>query len=188
MSVEKAGAAVLSAQECEDFLGAVLIDGRPALRRKVIGKSAAVIAEMGGISRDYPIQLIVVPTEEVGYNNAMSREKMGPILGLFRVKDEGEGMDLCEQLLALEGAGHTAAIHSSNEDTVREFALRMPAGRIISNSPTTQGVVGLTTGLMPSLTLGCGTFGGNSTTDNVTYTHLMNVKRLADFRPPKIEV
>ena len=91
-------------------------------------------------------------------------------------------------LLELEGIGHTAIIHSKDEQRIQSFALAMPASRILANSPGSQGVVGLTTELPPSLTLGCGTFGGTSTTDNVTYTHLTNVKRLAEFVPPTIDV
>ncbi len=187
-ALEQSGAAVLSPEEGDKFLSAVLVEGKPVLRRKFIGRAAAEMAEAAGIIRDQPIRLIVVPTEGVSQENAMSREKMGPVLGMFRVPDEEEGMEICEELLDLEGAGHTAAIHSADPELLKRFAERMPAGRIIANSPATQGVVGLTTGLVPSLTLGCGTFGGNSTADNVTYTHVMNVKRLAEFRPPKIEV
>jgi acetaldehyde dehydrogenase / alcohol dehydrogenase len=81
--------------------------------------------------------------------------------------------------------GHTAIIHAQDPRLVERFAAEMPASRILVNSPGTQGVLGLTTGLVPSMTLGCGTFGGTSTTDNVTYTHLLNIKRIAYYRPER---
>jgi len=93
-------------------------------------------------------------------------------------------MRLCRALLELAGAGHTAVIHSANAGRVQRFAREMPAGRILVNSPGTQGCCGMTTGLDCSLTLGCGTFGGNSTTDNITYRHLLNVKRVASYVEP----
>jgi acyl-CoA reductase-like NAD-dependent aldehyde dehydrogenase len=77
--------------------------------------------------------------------------------------------------------GHTAVIHTRDRDTINRFAAAVPASRILANSPASHGVIGFTTGLMPSLTLGCGTFGSNSTTDNVSYRNLLNIKRLAHY-------
>ncbi len=104
---------------------------------------------------------------------------MAPILSLLTVRDEREGLDRSLDLLKLAGIGHTAVIHTRDTEMIDRFAAAMPASRILANSPASHGVIGLTTGLMPSLTLGCGTFGGNSTTDNVSYQNLLNIKRLA---------
>ncbi len=86
---------------------------------------------------------------------------------------------LCRTLLEGSGAGHTAVIHTTNAARVERFARAIPAGRILVNTPTAPGGCGITTGLDASMTLGCGTFGGNATTDNVTYRHLLNIKRVA---------
>lgn len=84
----------------------------------------------------------------------------------------------------IDGLGHTAIIHTYNSTLIEAFTARMPVSRILVNSPGTQGGIGMTSGLIPSLTLGCGTFGGTSTTDNVTYSHLLNIKRVAYYTPP----
>jgi acetaldehyde dehydrogenase/alcohol dehydrogenase len=107
------------------------------------------------------------------------REKLAPILSLFTVDGQEQGLSVCRRLLANQGAGHTAVIHSSDERLQQRFGREVPASRILVNGPATHGCIGIGNGLVPSLTLGCGTFGGNSTTDNVTYTNLLNIKRLA---------
>jgi acetaldehyde dehydrogenase/alcohol dehydrogenase len=88
---------------------------------------------------------------------------------------------LCRRILAHEGAGHTAVIHTQAPERAQRFGLLMPVARILVNSPAVQGISGMTTGLLPSFTLGCGTFGRNSTTDNVSYQHLQNRKRMAEI-------
>ena len=104
---------------------------------------------------------------------------------MFAVRGEEEGFALCRRILAGQGAGHTAIIHSASIERVDRFGLAMPASRIIVNGPAVQGVSGVTSGLIPSYVLGCGTWGGNSTTDNVSYRNLQNIKRLARFLPPE---
>lgn len=177
-ALEAAGAAVLSPEEVTRFLTAALNDEQTGFRLEVIGQSAALIADVIGITRDFPIKLIVVPYE-FDPGSPLAGEKMTPILSLFTVDGEHEGLQLSKQLLAKQGSGHTAIIHSSDEALIERFGLEMPASRILANSPGSLGVCGVTSGLEPSFTLGCGTFGGNSTTDNVTYRNLRNVKRLA---------
>jgi acyl-CoA reductase-like NAD-dependent aldehyde dehydrogenase len=93
---------------------------------------------------------------------------------------------LCRQLLGVDGRGHTAIIHSQDESLIQRFGVEMPASRILVNSPGAHGVVGISTELTPSLTLGCGTFGHTSTTDNITYSNLMNIKRLAYYVPERV--
>ena len=151
-----------------------------------IGKDADKIAEATNVKRDYPIRLIVVPMKKISEDNPFSHEKMAPILSLFKVPDNDAGFEYCRQLLGIDGLGHTAIIHTEDEALARQFGLLMPASRILVNSPGAHGVVGMTTELVPSLTLGCGTFGQTSTTDNVTYTHMMNIKRLAYYSPERL--
>ena len=104
------------------------------------------------------------------------------------MKDWREGCERCIQILRYGGMGHTMAIHSRNEQVILEFGLRKPAFRICVNTPATHGSIGLTTGLDPAMTLGCGGFGGNITSDNITPRHLLNIKRLAYEVSPRAQV
>jgi acetaldehyde dehydrogenase / alcohol dehydrogenase len=180
--LERFGAAVLDDDEARAFLGAVIVPGHDRFRTNVLGKSAVHLARAAGIGRPYPIKVIVVPARSVASAGALAREKMAPILSLFTVEDEEEGLEASRALLAAEGSGHTAVIHTANDRIVDRFAAAMPASRILVNSPASHGVIGFTTRLMPSLTLGCGTFGNNSTTDNVSYRNLLNIKRVAHYQ------
>ena len=182
--LEREGAAVLTDEESAAFLAAIVDPETNRFRLETVGQSAALIAESVGISRPYEIRLIVVPGEWSGEDTPMAGEKMTPILSLFTVAGDDDAIDLSRRLLGYMGGGHTAIVHSQDPARVAAFGAAMPTSRILANSPGSQGVVGVTTGLVPSLTLGCGTFGGNSTTDNVTFTHLRNVKRLAQFVDP----
>lgn len=184
----QAGAAVLDEDESLRFSYHVINDQMNVFKEEFIGKDPDYIAEKAGIKRDYPIRLIIVPVSKVTYDSPFSAEKMIPVLSLFRVADEPAGFEICQQLLKIDGTGHTAIIHTQNEATIQQYGMLMPVSRILVNSPGAHGVVGMTTGLVPSLTLGCGTFGHTSTTDNVTYTHMMNVKRLAYYSPSRFEL
>jgi acetaldehyde dehydrogenase / alcohol dehydrogenase len=179
VALEQHGAAVLSADETQRLLDVIVDPTTNRLHSSILGQTATEIAECAAISRSSPIQLLVVPTHEVSEHNPLAREKLAPLLSLFSVVDEQAGMRVCEELLALEGAGHTAIIYTRTSRLTQEFGARMPASRILVNTAGMQGGSGIVTGLIPSMTLGCGTFGGTSTTDNVTYTHLLNVKRVA---------
>ena len=149
------------------------------LRREALGQSAQAIADAAGVRRDQPIRVLVLPQPLEQVDGPLGREKLAPLLSLFRVADGGQGLEACKRLLANQGAGHTAVIHTGDQALQQRFAEEVPASRILVNGPATQGCIGVGNGLTPSLTLGCGTFGGNSTTDNVTYTNLLNIKRLA---------
>jgi len=177
----KAGAAVLTSEEVARLTARVVVPGKEEFRGELLGQSAAAIAGFVGIKREYDIQLIVVPVEGHSCDHVYAREKMAPILSLFTVRNEQEGLDLSLDLLQSEGTGHTAVIHTRDDQQINRFAAAVPASRILANSPASHGVIGFTTGLMPSLTLGCGTFGSNSTTDNVSYRNLLNIKRLAHY-------
>jgi acyl-CoA reductase-like NAD-dependent aldehyde dehydrogenase len=180
----KRGAAILTPDESRAFLAAAIDPRTNHLRPKLVGKSAMTLAETTGIVRPYTISLLVVPADKPLADNPLALEKMAPVLSLFVVHDEEEGFRICKELLCLEGTGHTAIIHTQNRLRMESFAQLMPAGRTLVNSPGSQGVVGFTTNLDVSLTLGCGSYGKNSTTDNVTYRHLTNVKRMAEFVAP----
>jgi acetaldehyde dehydrogenase (acetylating) len=106
-------------------------------------------------------------------------EKLCPVLSFYMVRDWREGCERCKQILRYGGMGHTMSIHSQNEAVILEFGLKKPAFRIVVNTPTTFGSIGLTTGLDPAMTLGCGGYGGNITSDNISPRHLLNIKRLA---------
>jgi acyl-CoA reductase-like NAD-dependent aldehyde dehydrogenase len=175
----KAGAAVLTPEETVEFSSVVINPDTHHFRLEITGQGAAAMAEYLGVKRDYPIQLIVVPADHKTGDPAWGLEKMAPLLSLFTVADVEEGIQLSLDLLRREGTGHTAVIHTQDTRLIERYAATMPASRILVNSPASHGVMGFTTGLMPSLTLGCGTFGGNSTTDNVSYRNLLNIKRLA---------
>jgi acetaldehyde dehydrogenase/alcohol dehydrogenase len=185
--LEGAGAAVLNAEELGRFRAYALDETGTSLRGRLVGASAASIAAGCNVTRDHPIHVIVAPGGEPAPDNALSREKMCPVIGLFEVPDVETGIARCLEILAIEGRGHTAVIHTRDNTLAARFGALMPASRILVNSPATHGVIGFTTGLIPSLTLGCGTFGGNSTTDNVTFTHLLNIKRLARFVGPRYD-
>jgi acyl-CoA reductase-like NAD-dependent aldehyde dehydrogenase len=179
--LEHHGAAVLTPGEERDFYLQAVEGKSGELQRAVVGLSAEVIARTIGIARPYPIRLLVLPTA-FSAGGFYAGEKLAPVLSMFTVPDEDEGLRLCRTVLDLVGAGHTAVIHSRSEALIERFARHMPAGRILVNTPAAHGCCGMTTGLECSMTLGCGTFGGNSTTDNVTYRHLLNIKRVAHDR------
>ena len=101
------------------------------------------------------------------------------MLSYYEVADWREGCERCIQILRYGGMGHTMSVHSRNEQVILEFGLKKPAFRIVVNTPTTHGSIGLTTGLDPSMTLGCGGYGGNITSDNISPKHLLNIKRVA---------
>lgn len=177
-ALDRAGAAVLREDERERFLAAVLKEDGSAFRPEVLGQAASTIAAFLQIERDHDIKIIVVPME-VDLSTQMTGEKLTPVLSFFDVDGDDEAIALSKQLLVKQGTGHTAIIHTADPQRIERFGAEMSVSRIIVNSAGAHGVCGITTGLEPSFTLGCGTFGGNSTTDNVTYHNLQNIKRMA---------
>src|SRR5579872_6705231 len=145
----------------------------------LVGKSAVLIAEKCGITVPADTRVLLAPLEGVGRDFPLSIEKLCPVLSYYVVKDWREGCERCKQILRYGGMGHTMSIHSQNEQVILEFGLKKPAYRIVVNSATTHGSVGLSTGLDPAMTLGCGGYGGNITSDNISPRHLLNIKRLA---------
>src|SRR3954463_238411 len=145
----------------------------------LVGKSAAFIANACGVTVPDGTRILIAPLDGVGRDYPLSIEKLCPVLSFYIVKDWREGCERCRQILRYGGMGHTMSIHSQNDQVILEFGLKKPAFRIVVNSPTTHGSIGLSTGLDPAMTLGCGGFGGNITSDNISPRHLLNIKRLA---------
>ena len=162
-----------------DALARQLVTPQRLPNPALVGKSAVIIAEKCGISVPGATRVLLAPLDGVGRDYPLSIEKLCPVLSYYVVRDWREGCERCKQILRYGGMGHTMAIHSQNEQVILEFGLHKPAFRIVVNSPTTHGSVGLSTGLDPAMTLGCGGFGGNITSDNITPRHLLNIKRLA---------
>ena len=176
-ALRQAGAAVLDAAECER-LARVAFDGEH-LSRNVLGQAAAAIAAQAGIEVPAGTRVLVAPLPRQAVPGPFGREKLAPILSLFTADGQDDGMGLCLQILGNGGSGHTAVIHTRSERLQLSFAQQMPVSRVLVNISAAQGCIGVGNGLTPSFTLGCGTYGRTSTTDNVTYTHLINVKRMA---------
>jgi len=150
----------------------------------MVGQSAEKIAREAGFEIPKGTRALVAPLEGIGREYPLSAEKLSPVLSFFVVKDSREGLDVCNRFLLFGGMGHTMSIHASDDAVIREFALKLPAFRMIANSPAAHGSVGYTTNLFPSMSLGCGTPGNNITSDNISPRHLMNIKRLAYERRP----
>lgn len=172
------GGHFLSAAQGE-ALAKLLITPQRLPNPALVGKSAAAIAERLGVAVPAGTRALLVELAGVGRDFPLSIEKLCPVLSYYVVKDWREGCERCKQILRYGGMGHTMSIHSRNEAAILEFGLHKPAFRIVVNTPTTHGSIGLTTGLDPAMTLGCGGFGGNITSDNISPRHLLNIKRLA---------
>ena len=162
-----------------DALARMLVTPQRLPNPALVGKSAVAIAEKCGISVPSDTRVLLAPLEGVGRDYPLSIEKLCPVLSYYVVKDWREGCERCKQILRYGGMGHTMSIHSQNDQVILEFGLKKPAFRIVVNTPTTHGSVGLSTGLDPAMTLGCGGYGGNITSDNISPRHLLNIKRLA---------
>ena len=180
---EARGGYFLSAAEAE-ALAAVLVtsDGLP--NPELVGRPATEIAARAGLDVPADTRVLIARLEGVGRDHPLSMEKLCPVLSFYVVPDWRAGCERCKQILAYGGMGHTMSIHSRNDAVILEFGLRKPAFRIVVNTPTTHGSIGLTTGLNPAMMLGCGGHGGNITSDNISPLHLLNIKRVAyEVRP-----
>jgi acetaldehyde dehydrogenase (acetylating) len=180
---EARGAYFLKPAEC-DQLARVLVTPQRLPNPALVGKPATLVAKTAGFSVPPGTCALIAELNGVGRDYPLSIEKLCPVLSFYVVKDWREGCERCKQILRYGGMGHTMSIHSRNEAVILEFGLHKPAFRICVNTPTTHGSIGLTTGLDPAMTLGCGGYGGNITSDNITPRHLLNIKRLAyELRP-----
>ena len=175
---DRQGGHFLNTGEANRLAEALVMEGRlpnPAL----VGRSALHIASQIGLEVPPDTRVLIAPLEGVGRDYPLSIEKLCPVLSFYEVVDWRKGCERCMEILRFGGMGHTMSIHSQDERVILEFGLRKPAFRIVVNTPTTLGSIGMTTGMDPSMTLGCGGHGGNITSDNITPRHLLNIKRLA---------
>jgi acetaldehyde dehydrogenase (acetylating) len=162
-----------------DAVGRVLVSPQRLPNPSLVGRPATLIAEKAGITVPSGTRVLIAPLAGVGRDYPLSIEKLAPLLSWYTVQDWREGCERCKEILRYGGMGHTMSIHSRNENIILEFGLKKPAFRVVVNTPTTHGSVGMTTGLDPAMTLGCGGWGGNITSDNISPKHLLNIKRLA---------
>ncbi|EHM10723.1 acetaldehyde dehydrogenase (acetylating) [Thermanaerovibrio velox DSM 12556] len=146
---------------------------------RTVGRSPEFIAKEAGISIPAGTKLLLVEGQGVGREFPFSQEKLCPVLAFYSEDGWERCCELCIRLLDFEGAGHTLAIHSNDQEVIRQFGLKKPVSRVIVNAGSSLGAVGATTGLFPSMTLGCGAVGHNATSDNVGPMHLINVRRVA---------
>ena len=177
-ALQSAGAAVLNATEARVLTDSVFDSATGSLRRELVGKTANEILVRAGLWREEPVRIVVAPLPHSAADGPWGQEKLAPILPLLRTDNRASAIALVRKILARHGRGHTAIIHSRDGKVIQEFGLQVEASRVLVNSPASQGCIGIGNGLRPSLTLGSGTMGGTSTTDNVTYTHLLNIRRI----------
>jgi acetaldehyde dehydrogenase (acetylating) len=165
-------------------LAAALVTPQRLPNPTLVGRSAADIAARTGLDVPAGTRVLVAELEGVGRDHPLSIEKLCPVLSYYVVSDWRAGCERCKEILRYGGMGHTMSVHATDDDVVLQFGLHKPAFRIVVNTPTTHGSIGLTTGLDPAMTLGCGGFGGNITSDNISPLHLLNIKRVAyELRP-----
>jgi len=173
----KHGAYFLNESEIEKA-GKILIRGN-SMNPEMVGKSVQVIADVAGIQVPAGTRLLVGEIAGVGPQYPLSREILSPIVAYYIAKDWEDGCERCLELINFGGIGHTMVIHSMDEDVITEFAHKKPVFRFLINTPASQGAVGITTSLDPSLTLSTGAWGGGISSDNISAYHLMNIKRVA---------
>lgn len=178
--LEKQGGYFLNAEE-KAKLAKFLLRADDTMNPQIVGKSVARLAEMAKIDVPAGTRVLIVPdtVENVGHDDPYSREKLTPIMAYYEVADCEAAAALTKKLLLNEGAGHTAILHSENQQIIRKYAALVPASRVIVNTPGALGGIGATTGMDPALTLGCGAIGGSALSENVNPKNLLNVKRVA---------
>jgi acetaldehyde dehydrogenase (acetylating) len=179
LSALKANGAYLANDAQKDALAKLLITPNWTVNAQCVGQPPAKIARMAGFDVPQETSIICVELAGVGKEHPLSAEKLSPVLSLYFVSDFAAALDTCHALLRFGGTGHTATIHAKNDARIREYGLRMPAMRVLVNTPSPQGSTGITTNLFPAMTLGCGAVAGNATSDNIGPQHLFNIKRVA---------
>ncbi|HEU4596824.1 MAG TPA: aldehyde dehydrogenase family protein [Pyrinomonadaceae bacterium] len=181
--LEAQGGHFLSASEA-DLLAKVVSTGQRTLNPQIVGRSVEVIAKMAGLTVPQGTRCLVAEVGGVGRDYPLSMEKLSPILAFYVEDGLERGAARCFEILSYGGMGHTAGVHTRSRDVARAFGTEMPASRVVVNTPTTHGAIGFSTALPPSMTLGCGSWGGNVTSDNISPWHLMDIKRVAfETRP-----
>lgn len=170
-------------EEIEKLEEAVMNQDKTAVNPTVVGQPAWRIAELAGIQIPKETKIIVAELAGVGEDYPLSREKLSPVLAMLKAESTEQGFVLAQKMLELGGLGHSAAIHTMNDELAREYGEKMKACRILVNSPTAQGGIGdLYNNMIPSLTLGCGSYGKNSVSKNVSTINLLNIKTIAKRR------
>ncbi len=179
------GCYILSADECDKVRGTILING--ALNAKIVGQSAHRIAELSGFTVPKETKILIGEVSSVEPSEAFAHEKLSPVLAMYKSEDFSDALDKAQQLVEDGGIGHTASVYldaTKEREKLKEFSARMKACRIVVNTPSSHGGIGdlYNFNLAPSLTLGCGSWGGNSVSDNVGVQHLLNIKTVAERR------
>ncbi len=167
-----------------DQLAKIVVTPNRTLNPKIVGKPATTLAEWAGISVPPNTRCLIAEAGGIGREFPLSIEKLSPILAYYVANGLEEGSMLCDEILHYGGMGHTSSIHTRNRDAALQYGLLMPTARVVVNTPSTHGAIGFSTALAPSMTLGCGSWGGNVTSDNISPLHLMDIKRVAfETRP-----
>ncbi|NRD78638.1 bifunctional acetaldehyde-CoA/alcohol dehydrogenase [Bacillus sp. BRMEA1] len=171
-------------EEEKQMLERVVIDPKhQTLNPLIVGLHAYKIAKLAGVNVPVDTKILIAELTGVGLNHPLSCEKLSPILACYKADSLAHSLLLAEKTLEYGGLGHSAAIHTANQDVIDTFAERMKAGRIIVNTPSTHGAIGdIYNTSLPSLTIGCGTYGGNSVSQNVGAANLINIKKVAKRR------
>ncbi|MDM5328191.1 bifunctional acetaldehyde-CoA/alcohol dehydrogenase [Neobacillus sp. CF12] len=173
----------LNNEERQIIEKAVIDEKSASLNPLIVGLPAYMIAKMAGVNVPINTKILIVELKGVGPKYPLSCEKLSPILACYKVNSLAEGLLIAEETLEYGGLGHSAAIHTANQNVIDTFALRMKAGRIMVNTPSTHGAIGdIYNTSLPSLTIGCGTYGGNSVSQNVGTANLLNIKKVAKRR------
>lgn len=174
------GCYFLNKEEAEQLTKMAIKADSCAVNPKIVGQSAVTIAEMAGLKVPANTRVLVAELTGVGPQFPLSAEKLSPLLAAYKVKTAKDGIERAAEVIAFGGMGHSSAIHSNNDEVIQAFSDRLQTGRIIVNSPSTQGAIGdIYNSNMPSLTLGCGSYGRNATSQNVSALNLINVKQVA---------
>ncbi|MGB4661835.1 MAG: bifunctional acetaldehyde-CoA/alcohol dehydrogenase [Mobilitalea sp.] len=181
--MKKAGCYFATKEEVKLLEPVVINPTTGGVNPAIVGQAPYSIAALAGIKIPEDTKILCTEIEGVGPEYPLSKEKLSPVLAVLKAKNVEDGMQLCIKMIDLGGLGHSSVIHSTDEKVINEFSARMRTGRILVNSPSTHGAIGdLYNTNMPSLTLGCGSYGGNSTTHNVSAVDLVNYKRVAKRR------
>ncbi|MGL4911579.1 MAG: bifunctional acetaldehyde-CoA/alcohol dehydrogenase [Romboutsia sp.] len=169
----------VNAKEKELLEKTVINPETKSLNPNIVGQSPYTIAKMAGFEVPQDAKMLVAEIGGVGYDHPLSKEKLSPVLACIKAKDAKEGIQRCVDMTEFGGLGHSAVIHSNDDAVILEFSNRVRTGRLLVNSPSTHGAIGDVYNVnTPSLTLGCGSMGNNSTTDNVSAVNLINVKKV----------
>ncbi|MCI8488242.1 MAG: bifunctional acetaldehyde-CoA/alcohol dehydrogenase [Clostridia bacterium] len=179
------GCYILNEEECEKVRKTILING--ALNAKIVGQKAHTIAALAGVTVPEDTKIIIGEVESVSLDEEFAHEKLSPVLAMYRAKDFSDALEKAAQLVADGGYGHTSSLYvnaASEHDKINKFAAKMKTCRILVNTPSSHGGIGdlYNFKLAPSLTLGCGSWGGNSVSENVGVKHLLNIKTVAERR------